>query len=187
MKGPAMNEKQIKIGRVYTAKVKNREVSLRVDEEHPDGGWGTTSLFSGRRVRIKTATRFGRPVTKTEIKSGTVPGMNIPTARGKRLVVTKPTPKPSRKASVKRKATNAKRSEARSYSGLEAAHKVLQESNPPLSAGEIVDFAAKNGYWKSKAATPQATIHAAMSREIKKKGKNSRFKKVGRGKFAANS
>jgi len=71
-----MNENQIKIDRVYTAKVKNREVSLRIDEKHSDGGWITTSLASGKRVRIKTAARFGREVSKSEIKSGKAPGMD---------------------------------------------------------------------------------------------------------------
>jgi len=95
---------------------------------------------------------------------------------------TKTTTTPVRKATTKGKSTRTV-----AMSGLDAAHKVLQESDAPLSAGEIIDQAAKKGYWKSQAATPQATIHAAMSREIKKKGDESRFKKVGRGQFAANS
>jgi hypothetical protein len=179
-----MNERQIKIGRVYTAKITNREVPLRIDEKHTDGGWITTSLASGKRVRIKTAARFGREVTRAEIKSGKAPGMDKSHERRTKKTTsrTKTTATPVRKAT-----TNGKSTRTRAISGLDAAHKVLQESDTPLSAREVIDQAVKKGYWKSQAATPQATIHAAMSREIKNKGKDSRFKKVGRGRFAANS
>ena len=34
--------------------------------------------------------------------------------------------------------------------------------------------------------TPHATLYSAILREIKTKGKDARFKKIERGKFAAN-
>jgi len=46
--------------------------------------------------------------------------------------------------------------------------------------------AFEKGYWKSDGATPWATIYSAMIREIAAKGKESRFKKVDRGRFAVN-
>jgi hypothetical protein len=40
------------------------------------------------------------------------------------------------------------------------------------------------GLWKSPGGqTPWATLHAAIAREITKKGKESRFRKAQRGKF----
>jgi hypothetical protein len=43
-------------------------------------------------------------------------------------------------------------------------------------------------YWTSpNGATPQATLYAAIMREVKTKGKYARFVKTERGKFAANS
>jgi hypothetical protein len=177
-----MNERQIKIGRVYTTKVTNREVSVRIDEKHPEGGWTATNLASGKRVRIKTAARFGREVSKSEIKSVKAPGMDKSAVRRTRK--TSAITKTAKRAA--RAGNKGKSPRISGLSGLDAAHKVLQESDAPLSAGEIVSLAASKGYWKSKAATPQATIHAALSREIKKKYDESRFKKVGRGKFAAN-
>jgi len=41
-------------------------------------------------------------------------------------------------------------------------------------------------YWEpaQSGKTPANTLHAAISKEIKTKGKDSRFEKVGRGQFA---
>jgi hypothetical protein len=66
-------------------------------------------------------------------------------------------------------------------SGLDAAAKVLVESAEPLNAKQIVEIAAQKDYWSSTAATPWATIYAAMLIEARKKGAESRFVKVDRG------
>jgi hypothetical protein len=177
-----MNERQVKLERVYTAKVTNREVSVRIDEKHPDGGWKAINLSSGKPVRVKTAARLGREVTKAELKSGKAPGMQkAPVRRSNK----KPGPPKTTNRPTASTMREGQSSCSIKLSGLDAAHKVLQESDAPLTAREIVDQAAANGYWNSNAATPQATIHAAMSREIKQKGDASRFKKAGRGKFGA--
>ena len=42
----------------------------------------------------------------------------------------------------------------------------------------------KRGLWKTSGKTPAATIYSAIIREIAAKGKDARFKKVDRGKFA---
>jgi hypothetical protein len=39
------------------------------------------------------------------------------------------------------------------------------------------------GYWRSDGKTPVATVYSAILREIQKKGGESRFRKVERGKF----
>ena len=47
---------------------------------------------------------------------------------------------------------------------------------------------AAKGYWTSPGGkTPHATLYSAMSREIKGKGKDSRFKKTDRGLFTRNA
>ncbi|MGH8191982.1 MAG: winged helix-turn-helix domain-containing protein [Rhodanobacteraceae bacterium] len=71
------------------------------------------------------------------------------------------------------------------YSVLDAAHKVLQEAATPLDAQTICERALAEGYWKTGGKTPQATIYAAIIREIAAKGADSRFKKVDRGQFAS--
>jgi hypothetical protein len=80
-----------------------------------------------------------------------------------------------------------KNQKAKRMSGLDSAAKVLVESKDPLNAQDLVEKMASKGYWKSPGGkTPHATLHAALSREIKLKGKDSRFRKVERGMFAAN-
>jgi hypothetical protein len=71
---------------------------------------------------------------------------------------------------------------------LSAAAKVLSESDLSLNCQELVEKMAAKGLWSSPGgATPHATLHAAISREIKVKGKESRFAKTGPGKFTCNS
>ncbi len=69
-------------------------------------------------------------------------------------------------------------------SGLDAAAKVLEEADEPLRCKEIAERALEAGYWASDGKTPHATIYASIIREIANKGEESRFEKVGRGKFA---
>ena len=53
------------------------------------------------------------------------------------------------------------------------------------SAAELIAAMAGRGYWTSPAGkTPQATLYAALAREIKTKKDRPRFRKSGRGKFA---
>jgi hypothetical protein len=74
---------------------------------------------------------------------------------------------------------------AKPMSGLDAAAKVLADSKEPMSAKQIVETALAKGLWKTGGATPQATIYAAMIREIAAKGGDARFRKVARGRFTA--
>ena len=84
---------------------------------------------------------------------------------------------PASKPAAKR--TNGK------MSALDAAAKVLAEAKEPLSSKDMVDRMAAKGYWKSPGGkTPQATLYAAIIREIATKGKEARFKKTDRGQFA---
>ena len=51
---------------------------------------------------------------------------------------------------------------------------------------EIISAAKEKGYWESKTGkTPGATVYAAIIREIRDKGADSRFVKKDRGLFAA--
>ena len=69
-------------------------------------------------------------------------------------------------------------------SALDAAAKVLEESAEPLNTQQMIEAMSANGYWTSPGGrTPDATLYSAISREIKTKGKDSRFKKTDRGLF----
>ena len=55
-----------------------------------------------------------------------------------------------------------------------------------MRAKAIVEAAVERGLWAPGAGkTPHATLHAAMTGEIKTKGADSRFGKAGRGLFEA--
>lgn len=88
---------------------------------------------------------------------------------------------------TKKKTTKRTRppKQAKPLSGLDAAAKVLSEATKPMSAKQIVEAALAKGLWQTSGATPHATIYSAMIREIAAKGDEARFKKVGRGQFAA--
>ncbi len=67
---------------------------------------------------------------------------------------------------------------------LDAAAQVLARSQQPLGAKDLVAQVTAAGLWSSPGGkTPEATLYAAMIREIAKKGEASRFAKVERGLF----
>jgi hypothetical protein len=79
----------------------------------------------------------------------------------------------------------AKAAKPERMSALDAAAKVLQESKEPMNAKALIEAMAAKGYWTSPGGkTPQATLSAAIQREISVKGKDSRFKKPSKGHFA---
>ncbi len=70
-------------------------------------------------------------------------------------------------------------------SALDAAAKVLAEAGQPMTSKEMIDAMAAKGYWTSPGGkTPQATLYAAILREIQTKGAEARFTKTERGHFA---
>ncbi|MBN9517042.1 winged helix-turn-helix domain-containing protein, partial [bacterium] len=71
-------------------------------------------------------------------------------------------------------------------SALAAAAKVLAETGTALTCKELVGAMAAKGYWTSPGGkTPEATLHAAISTEIRKRGDAARFRKAAPGRFAA--
>jgi len=70
-------------------------------------------------------------------------------------------------------------------SGLDAAAKVLTDADAPLNAKEMLERIQAAGLWTTNGKTPQATLYAAIIREIAAKGKDSRFRKTERGRFTA--
>jgi hypothetical protein len=96
---------------------------------------------------------------------------------------TEPTP-PAGQRATKAKAAPAKKA-AKKLSALDAAAKLLGETGTPMTTGEMIEGMAKKGYWSSpNGLTPAATLYAAILREIAAKGKESRFSKTERRKFA---
>ena len=72
-------------------------------------------------------------------------------------------------------------------SALDAAAKLLAETGEPMNCQDLIKGMSEKGYWTSPGGqTPHATLYSAISRELKTKGAEARFRKAERGKFAAN-
>lgn len=79
--------------------------------------------------------------------------------------------------------------EPKRMSILSAAARVLDErdaADGPLTCPQMIERMTAKGYWSPARGgkTPASTLHAALLREIKTKGEDSRFDKVDRGRFA---
>jgi hypothetical protein len=71
-------------------------------------------------------------------------------------------------------------------SALDAAAQVLAASEVPMRAKEMIAAMEAKGLWKSPGGkTPEATLYAAIIREIAAKGTAARFKKHERGVVVA--
>ncbi|MBX3497768.1 MAG: winged helix-turn-helix domain-containing protein, partial [Parvibaculum sp.] len=71
-------------------------------------------------------------------------------------------------------------------SALDAAATVLAASQGPMRAKEMIAAMEAKGLWRSPGGkTPEATLYAAIIREIAAKGTAARFKKHERGVFVA--
>jgi hypothetical protein len=69
-------------------------------------------------------------------------------------------------------------------SALDAAAKVLAETGQAMTCRDLIAAMTAQGYWTSPAGkTPQATLYAALAREIQIKKDQARFRKSARGKF----
>ncbi len=70
-------------------------------------------------------------------------------------------------------------------SGLDAAAQVLADAGAPMNCKALIDAMAERGLWSSpNGKTPANTLYAAIAREIKVKGSDSRFAKGERGMFS---
>jgi hypothetical protein len=91
-------------------------------------------------------------------------------------------PKPAKAT----KAKKAKEPKSKQLSAIDAAAQVLAGSKEPMNAKEMIEAMAAKALWTSPGGkTPHATLYSAIIREIALKGKEARFVKTERGKFAA--
>ena len=81
---------------------------------------------------------------------------------------------------------SAKEPKPKRVSALDAAAQVLAASEVPMRAKEMIAAMEAKGLWRSPGGkTPEATLYAAIIREIAAKGTSARFKKHERGVFVA--
>jgi len=96
---------------------------------------------------------------------------------------TAPTPAKASKAKAAKPDAPAK---AKRMSAIDAAAKVLIDAGTPMNCQELIAAMAEKKLWTSPGGkTPHATLYSAILREITTKGKDARFTKTERGKFAA--
>ena len=96
--------------------------------------------------------------------------------------------KPASKKTTPAKKTKAKPDAKANgkMSALDAAAKVLVDNKAPMNTKEMIEAMAAKGLWSSPGGkTPHATLYSAILRELATKGREARFKKTERGKFAA--
>lgn len=88
---------------------------------------------------------------------------------------------------VAKKTTPTSDAKTKKLSALDAAAKVLATAKEPMNCKDLIEAMAAKKLWTSPGGkTPHATLYSAITRELNTKGKDSRFKKTERGKFAAN-
>jgi hypothetical protein len=57
-----VKSEQIKIGNVYAAKVTDKVVPVRIEAEHPSGGWHAVNTTTNRKVHIKSAAKLRKQI-----------------------------------------------------------------------------------------------------------------------------
>lgn len=133
---------------------------------------GRTQKATAAQKRTKAALAKWEADAAASQRTGDAPRSQLDLAETKKL-----------EAARAKKAKAAK--DPKKLSALDAAAKVLREKKQPMSAKEMIEAMEAKGYWKSPGGkTPDATLYAAIVREIKTKGGEARFAKTERGKFA---
>jgi len=90
------------------------------------------------------------------------------------------------KATKTKAAKKVKAPKEKKTSAIDAAAQVLAKSKEAMNCKEMIDAMAKQALWTSPGGkTPHATLYSAIIREIAVKGKEARFAKTERGKFAS--
>lgn len=133
---------------------------------------GRTPKATAAQKRTKAALAKWKADAAASQRTGDAPRSQLDLAETKKL-----------------EAARAKKAKAdkdpKKMSALDAAAKVLREKKQSMSAKEMIETMEAKGYWKSPGGkTPDATLYAAIVREIKTKGGEARFAKTERGKFA---
>lgn len=166
-----MKKADVKVGGEYYANVTNKKVVVRIDSTNSAGGWNATNLSTNKKVRIKTAQRLQGKARATTTAS----------AAGE----TRARKRVAKKTSGGDAASVAATAGDKKLSCIEAALKVLGETEETMNAQEMIAAMTDAGYWTSPGGkTPHATLYSAILRELAK-GDDSRFIKVERGRFAA--
>lgn len=87
---------------------------------------------------------------------------------------------------TRKEAPKAEPKKARKMGALDAAAIILADAGKPMRSKDLIAEMAKRGLWTSPGGkTPEATLYAAILREIGAKGTAARFARAGKGEFAS--
>ena len=87
---------------------------------------------------------------------------------------------------TRKEAPKAEPKKARKMGALDAAAIVLADAGKPMRSKDLIAEMATRGLWTSPGGkTPEATLYAAILREIGAKGTAARFARAGKGEFAS--
>ncbi|MEN6384783.1 MAG: winged helix-turn-helix domain-containing protein [Phycisphaerales bacterium] len=156
-----MKKAEIKVNGLYKMKIGKNIIGVRIMSQNPEGHWIGNNLKTNNNVIIKSANQL------------------IGVYRAKKAKAQDE----NKAADPAKDITTEKECNTTRPGGLSGAVKVLQEAGEPLNCQEMVKQMLEKGYWKTDGKTPAATLHSAISREIKEKGADARFRKVEIGKF----
>ena len=138
---------------------------------------------------MKTATKT---VKKTGTKAAAKPATKPAEPPAARKAPTQPAAKPAKQAAKPgpkagpKAEPKAEPKKARKMGALDAAAIVLADAGKPMRSKELIAEMAKRGLWTSPGGkTPEATLYAAILREIGAKGTAARFARAGKGEFAS--
>lgn len=203
-----MKKDQIKIGQLYTAKITDKIVPVRIDAEHKDGGWTATNTQTNRKVRIKTAQKLRNKIGATPKDDGDKPATRQPAkkklsaAERKNLLAQHKADQENARLREEREASpegmtaseaamsKAKRTNKpkdapvkdKKLSLIGAAAQILGKSKEPMTCKDMVNEVIAAGLWTpGDGKTPHATLYSAILRDLK--SETPRFEKVDRGQF----
>ena len=118
-----------------------------------------------------------RIAEKAKALDAAVAKLATPGLKATRKEAPKSEPKPGAKPEPKK---------ARKMGALDAAAIVLADAGKPMRSKDLIAEMAKRGLWTSPGGkTPEATLYAAILREIGAKGTAARFARAGKGEFAS--
>lgn len=197
-----MKQNEIKIGGIYVAKVTNKLTEVRITGVSQYGGWDAVNTATNKTIRIKSAQRLRREVGVVKPKASpehmkAVHKADQENARldeerakaddgmaaSERAMAATAPQKADVAPSATKKPKAATEPKKARKSGLNAAALVLAETDKPMKVSDILAVVAEKNLWSTGGKTPEATVYAAIIREIKAKGPESRFWKVDKGTF----
>ena len=178
-----MKQEDIQIGGTYLVGLAGNLVPVLITDNHPSGtGWHGKTVKTGKQIVIRSAQRIHRAVESDKDASAAKQSKRKPKA------TTDTTDAPKRDTD-KPVAPSGDQDAGKPMSLINAAAHILAQGNrEPMRCKDIVEQAIEQKLWQpGKGLTPANTLHAAITREIKTKGKDSRFAKAERGQYTTNS